>query len=98
MYEEFLQTFIECYTDKIGKANRDCDRVQGYDIQQASGPGYLPVAVVRNEVMVTEYKNTGQITWCRTQNSTSLDILKTRLQCLYSDRHQKLYINNDDNR
>ena len=91
--------FAEHFTNKIGKANRNCDRVQVYEVPQARGPGHLAIAVVGNEVMVTEYKNTGQITvYDRELNYVRCITSRgnTRLRCFYPDRHQNLYISDDD--
>ena len=53
--------FIGETSNKLGKSNRTCDKLQVHEIQQVKGPGYLDIAVLGDEVMVTERYNEGQI-------------------------------------
>ena len=88
-------------SNKIGKSNWNCDQhqLQVREVQQVKGPGYIDIAVVGEEVMVTECNNEGQImvydrelNYVRQITSRS----KTPLRCLHPDCHGKLYISTDD--
>ena len=43
-------------TNQIFKSNKNCSKVQEYKVQQVNGPGHVSVAVVGDEVMVTEWQ------------------------------------------
>ena len=64
--------FIGYRNNKVGMSNRNCDKLQVREVQQVKGPGYLDIAVVGDEVMVTEWKN-GVRSWCMIENSTMSD-------------------------
>ena len=91
--------FTGCDNNKLGKSNRNCDKLQVFEVQQVKGPGYLNIAVVDNEVMVTEKNNEGQIMVYDRQFKYVRQITsrnKTRLRHLYPDCHRNLYISSDD--
>ena len=50
----------EC-TNRIFTSNKNCSKVKVHRVQQVKGPGHNYVAVVRDEVMVTECHNEGVI-------------------------------------
>ena len=87
-------------SNKIGKSNRNCDKLQVREVQQVKGPGYIDIAVVGDEVMVTERNNEGQIMVYDRELNYVRQITgrsKTRLRCLHPDCHGNLYISDDDN-
>ena len=47
---------------RLGMSNRNCDKVSVKYTKQVKGPGYIDMAVVGEEVMVTEKGNEGLIT------------------------------------
>ena len=53
--------FTDVRTNQIFKSNKNCSKVQEYKVQQVNGPGHVGVAVVGDEVMVTECGNGGRI-------------------------------------
>ena len=86
-------------SNKIGKSNRNCDKLQVREVQQVKGPGYYDIAVVGEEVMVTEHKNEGQIMVYDRELNYVRQITgrsKTLLRCLHPDCHGNLYISADD--
>ena len=92
--------FIGWRSNKIGMSNRNCDKHQVREAQQVKGPGYRDIAVVGDEVMVTERSNEGQImvydkelNYVRQISSRS----KTQLKWLHPDCHGNLYVSADDN-
>ena len=91
--------FIDHYSNKIGKASRNCKRVQVHEVLQEQGPGHNDIVVVGDEVMVIERNNEGQImTYDRELNYIRRITSKgnTRFRCLYPDCYQNLYISDDD--
>ena len=52
--------FTDLWTNQIFKSNKNCSNVQEYKVQQVEGPGHCSVAVVGDEVMVTERGNRGR--------------------------------------
>ena len=48
-------------SNKIGKSNCYCDKLQVREVQQVKDPGYIDIAVVGDEVMITEQNNKGHI-------------------------------------
>ena len=91
--------YIDYNSNKIGKANWNCETIHVREVLQVNGLGHLDIAVVGEEVMVTECKNKGQITvYDRELNYVRLITGrgKTRLRCLSPDRYQNLYITDDD--
>ena len=93
--------FIGYSSNKIGKSNRNCDKLQVRgEVQQVKGPGYIDIAVVVDEVMVTERNNKGQIMVYDRKLNYVRQITgrsKTRLRCLHPDCHGNLYISAIDN-
>ena len=91
--------FIGCRSNKIGKSNRNCDKLQVREVQQVKGPGYFDIAVVGDEVMVTEQNNKGQIMVYERELNYVRQITgrsKTRLAYLHPDCLGNLYISNKD--
>ena len=87
--------FIGWSSNKIGKSNSNCDKLQVCEVQQVKGPGYYDIAVVGDKVMVTERKNKGQImVYDRAINYVGqiTGRSKTRLRGLHPDCHGNLYI------
>ena len=92
--------FIGFNSNKIGKSNRNCDKLQVVEVQQVKGPGHIDIAVVGDEVMVTERYNEGQIMVYDRELNYVRQITgrsKTRLRCLHPDCHGNLYISAKDN-
>ena len=84
----------------IGKSNRNCDALQVREVQQVKGPGCIDIAVVGDEVMVTECDNKGQIMVYDRKLNYVRQITgrsKTRLRFLHPDYHGNLYISDADN-
>ena len=92
-------TGLSC--NKIAKSNRNCDKLQVRIVQQVHSQGYQDIAVVGDEVMVTECNNTGQIMAYDRELNYVRQITsrnKTTLICLHPDDcHGNLYISADDN-
>ena len=87
--------FIGLSSNKIGKSNRNCDKLQVREVQQVKGPGYKDIAVVGDEVMVTECNNKGQIMVYDRELNYVRQITgrsKTELRGLHPDCHGNLYI------
>ena len=86
--------------NKIARSSRICDKLQVHKVQQVKGPGYLDIAVVGYEVMVTERNNEGQIMVYDRELNYVRQITgrsKTLLICLHPDCHGNLYIGDGDN-
>ena len=91
--------FIGYRSNKIGMSNTNCDKLQVREVQQVKGPGYIDIAVVGDEVMVTEYNNAGQIMVYDRELNYVRQITgrsKTRLRYFHPDCHGNLYISDDD--
>ena len=87
-------------SNKIGMSNRNCDRLQIHEVQHLKCPGHIDIAVVGDEVMVTECNNEGQImVYDRELNYVRRITVrsKTRLRFLHPDCHGNLYISDGDN-
>ena len=92
--------FTGWHNNKLGKSNRNCDKLQVREVQQVKGPGYNDIAVVEDEVMVTECNNEGQIMVYDRELNYVRQITgrsKTRLRGLHPDCHGNLYISDGDN-
>ena len=92
--------FIGWRSNKIVKSNRNCDKLQVREVQQVKGPGHIGIAVVGDEVMVTECNNEGQIMVYDRELNYVRQITgrsKTRLRYLHPDCHGNLYISAEDN-
>ena len=92
--------FVGTDDNKIGKSNRNCDKIQVCEGQQVEGSGYIDIAVVGDEVMVTENQNRGYITvydrelhYIRKISGTD----KIRFRFLHPDCHGHLYIVDGEN-
>ena len=91
--------FIGLSSNKIGKSNQNCDKLQVCEVQQVQGPGYYDIAVVGEEVMVTKRMNEGQIMVYDRELNYVRQITgrsKTQLRCLHSDCHGNLYTSDGD--
>ena len=91
--------FIGSKDNKFGKFNRNCDKLQLSEVQQVKGPGYHDIAVVGDEVMVTEKNNKGQIMVYDRELNYVRQIssrYKTALRHLHPDHHGNLYISSSD--
>ena len=92
--------FIGSSSNKIGKSNRNCDKLQVCEVQQVKHLGYIDIAVVGDEVMVTERGNKGQIMVYDRELNYVRQITgrsKTLLRRLHPDCHGNLYISDNDN-
>ena len=92
--------FIGLRSTKILKSNRNYDKLQVREVQQVKRPGHIDIAVVGDEVMVTERNNKGQIMVYDRELNYVRQITgrsKTRLQWLHPDCHGNLYISDNDN-
>ena len=91
--------FIGWRSNKIVKSNRNCDKLQVCEVQQVKGPGHIGIAVVGDEVMVTERNNEGQIMVYDRELNYVRQITgrsKTRLRYFHPDCHGNLYISDDN--
>ena len=91
--------FIGYTSNKLGKSNRYCDKLQVVKVQQVKGPGYIDIVVVGDEVMVAEKNNEGQIMVYDRELKYVRQITgrnKTTLRHLHPDCHGNLYISSDD--
>ena len=87
-------------SNKIGESNRNCDKLQVREVQQVKVPGHIDIAVVGDEVMVTEHNNKGQIMVYDRELNYVRQITgrsKTQLERLHPDCHGNLYISDADN-
>ena len=90
--------FVGQHDNKIGKSNRNCEKIEVREVQQVKGPGHIDIAVVGDEVMVTEKNNKGQImVYDRELNYVRLISGKNKIgiRHLHPDRHGNLYISSD---
>ena len=81
----------------IFKSDRNCSNVQLHRVEQVEGPGYYDIAVVGDEVMVTECRNKGvvmvynrEVKFKRLIQCTTHDPLSG----LCIDSYQNLYVCN----
>ena len=92
--------FIGVRNNKLGKSNRNCNKLQVREVQQVKGPGYLDIAVVGDDVMVTVRNNGGQIMVYDRELNYVRQITgrsKTTLRHFHADHHGNLYISDRDN-
>ena len=92
--------FTDLDTNQIFKSNKNCNKVQGYKVQQVKGPGHYSVAVVGNEVMVTESGNGGRIMVYDRELKYVRQIVgadKSSFYFLSSDSHHNVYVSDDGN-
>ena len=81
-------------SDRIFKSNKNCSEVEVHRIQQVKGPGHLDVAVVGDEVMVTECENEGVIMVYDRELKYVRQIVGVNNDTLYGlcpDSHQNVY-------
>ena len=90
--------FTDGGTNQMFKSNKNCSKVQEYKVQQVKGPGHYGVAVVGDEVMVTEHVNEGRIMVYDRKLKYVRQIVgagKSSFYFLSSDSHQNVYISDD---
>ena len=89
--------FTDGGTNQIFKSNKNCSKVQEYKVQQVEGPGHRDVAVVGDEVMVTERGNGGRIMVYDRKLKYVRQIIgagKSSFYFLSSDSHRNVYVSN----
>ena len=92
--------FTDLGTNQIFKSNKNCSKVQEYKVQQVKGPGHYSVAVVGDEVMVTECGNGGRIMVYDRELKYVRQIVgadESSFGSLSSDSHHNVYVSDDGN-
>ena len=92
--------FTDGGTNQIFKSNKNCSKVQEYKAQQVNGPGHVGVAVVGDEVMVTECGNGGRIMVYDRELKYARQIVgadKSSFHYLSSDSHHNVYVSDQGN-
>ena len=92
--------FTALWTNQIFKSNKNCSKVQEYKVQQVKGPGHYSVAVVGDEVMVTECGNGGRIMVYDRELKYVRQIVgadESLFHSLSSDSHQNVYVSDRGN-
>ena len=92
--------FTALDTNQIFKSNKNCSKVQEYKVQQVNGPGHDGVAVVGDEVMVTERGNGGRIMVYDRELKYVRQIVgsdKSLFCFLSSDSHHNVYVSDEGN-
>ena len=92
--------FTDGGTNQIFKSNKNCSKVQEYKVQQVNGPGHVGVAVVGDEVMVTECGNGGRIMVYDRELNYVRQIVgahKSSFRYLSSDSHHNVYVSDQGN-
>ena len=87
-------------TNRIFKSNKNCREVRVHKVKQVKGPGHYDVAVVGDEVMVTECCNKGVITVYSRELKYVRQIVganNTTLRGLCPDSHQNVYVCDSSN-
>ena len=87
--------FTDERTNRIFKSNKNCSKVQVHRIQQLKGPGYIDIAAIGDEVMVTECHNEGVIMVYDRELKYVRQIVGVNndtLRGLSADSHQNLYV------
>ena len=87
--------FTDLRTNQIFKSNKNCSKVKEYKVQQVKGPGHYGVAVVEDEVMVTDFGNDGRIMVYDRELKYVRQIVgadKSSFRSLSSDSHQNVYV------
>ena len=87
--------FIDERTNRVFKSNKSCSKVQVHRVKQVYGPGHIDVAVVGDEVMVTERYNEGVIMVYDRELKYVRQIVGINNDSLFGlspDSHQNLYI------
>ena len=91
--------FIGEVDNKIGKSNRNGKKLKVREVHQVKGPGHIDIAVVGDEVMVTEQNNESQIMVYDRELDYIRQIssrIKTGLRHLHPDCHGNLYISDSN--
>ena len=92
--------FTDEDTNGIFKSNKDCSKVHVHIVQQVKGPGHIDVAVVGDEVMVTEFSNNGVIMVYDRELKYVRQIVGVNNDTLYGlcpDSHQNVYVCDSEN-
>ena len=92
--------FTGLWTRQIFKSDKNCSKVQEYKVQQVEGPGHYGVAVVGDEVMVTERGNGGRIMVYDRELKYVRQIVsadKSSFRLLSSDSQQNVYVSDHRN-
>ena len=92
--------FTSLHSNQIFKSNKNCSKVQEYKVQQVKGPGHYGVAVVGDEVMVTEGGNGGRIMVYDRELKYVRQIVgadKNSFYFLSSDSHHNVYVSDQGN-
>ena len=92
--------FTDLRTNQIFMSNKNCSKVQEYKVQQVKGPGHYSVAVVGDEVMVTERGNGGRIMVYDRELKYVRQIVgadKSSFYFLSSDSHHNVYVSDRGN-
>ena len=92
--------FTDLWTNQIFKSNKNCSKVQEYKVRQVKDPGHVSVAVVGDEVMVTERCNEGMIMVYDRELKYVRQIVgadKSSFSFLSSDSHHKVYVSDQGN-
>ena len=87
--------FIHGNTDKIFRSDKDCSIVEMKRVQQDKGPGHIDIAIVEDEVMVTEWGNEGVIMVYDKELKYVRQIIGVNndtLGCLCPDSHHNIYV------
>ena len=86
--------FTDEGTNRIFKSNMNCSKVQVQRVEQVQGPGHYGVAVVGDEVMVTECGNKGMIMVYNRDLKYVRQIIgvhNSKMHGLCPDSHQNVY-------
>ena len=87
--------FVNGYTNEIFRFNKNSSKVQVYTVQQVEGVGHEDIAVVGDEVMVTERGNKGVIMVYDRELKYVRQIVginNSRLHGLCIDRYENIYV------
>ena len=96
--EDNILYLIDYLSRSVGKLNKSSTEAQVHEVPQYKGPGRLGIAVVGEELMVTECQNTGEILVYTTELQFLRQISgrqKTRLRHLHPDSQGNLYVTDD---
>ena len=87
-------------TNRIFKSDKNCSKVEVHRVQQLKGPGHIDVAVVGDEVMVTEYGNEDVIMVYNRELKYVRQIVGVNNDTLYGlcpDSHLNMFVCDYDN-
>ena len=88
------------HTNRIIKSYKNCREVRVHKVKQVEGPGHIGIAVVGDEVMVTEWHNIGVIMVYSRELKYVRQIVganNTTLRGLCPDSQQNVYVCDYDN-